>query len=247
MAIDFTRQLSFVNPDEFKGVKVAIIGVGAVGSHVALQLAQMGFCKPNCGELHVYDMDIVEEHNLPNQAYMMKHVGMPKVDALASLIKDKMGFDIHTHNERVTEDSDATHIRADYTFLAVDSMETRKMIFEHMLKFNSFTKLMVEARMGSTEGMVFAVNPQSYDLSKVWLSKWYSDEESIAGGCGTPASVAVTAIYLATTCVSQMMHHFRSNRDGQEPVIWNELQIQLSPYGVIGFDYTNTRSPALFP
>lgn len=238
---NYSRQSGYVPPEKFHGEKITVVGAGAIGSHVALQLAQMGIGQSGSGELHIYDYDVVEEHNLPNQAYRLQDVGRPKVEALQGFIEDKMGFSIEAHNEKITKESGGSSITSSrYVFLAVDSMEARKEILENFLEFNSCTKLMLESRMGLTEGMVFAINPQDYQEVDVWKSKWYSNEESEAGGCGGSEAVASTSIFIATFCVSTMMHHFKKTEmEFQPPVIKNETHIQLDPFGLIGFDYHN--------
>jgi len=240
MVSNFTRQMSFVPPEKFDGTCVSVIGVGAVGSNIAMLLAQMGYGRPGCGELHLYDFDIVEEHNLPNQAFLLEHVGMKKVDAMKDLIEKKMGFSVNAHDRKVTEDmaDDPSIRRSHYVFMAVDSMAARKSILKSFLEFNITTRLMIESRMGATDGMVFAINPQDYNECQVWSDKWYTDEESVAGGCGTSASVGVTTTFLAAYNVSTMMHHFRAT-DIQHinPTIRNELHLELNPFNLISFDY----------
>ena len=69
MAVDtskYWRQLDIVNIDKLQ-VPIIVVGAGAIGSFVTLALAKMG-----CGNITSYDMDTVEEHNLPNQFYMKK-------------------------------------------------------------------------------------------------------------------------------------------------------------------------------
>jgi molybdopterin/thiamine biosynthesis adenylyltransferase len=57
---------------------IILIGVGGVGSQVALALARKGV-----GKLTLVDHDIVEPSNLPRQVYYPKDVGKPKAYALA--------------------------------------------------------------------------------------------------------------------------------------------------------------------
>ena len=58
-----------------------IIGVGATGSNIGLIAARMGFHK-----FRVWDPDIVETHNLPNQIYDVEHVGQRKVNAFEDVL-----------------------------------------------------------------------------------------------------------------------------------------------------------------
>ena len=57
---------------------IILIGVGGVGSQIALALARKGI-----GRLTILDHDVVEPSNLPRQVYYPKDVGKPKAYALA--------------------------------------------------------------------------------------------------------------------------------------------------------------------
>jgi molybdopterin/thiamine biosynthesis adenylyltransferase len=57
---------------------IILIGIGGVGSQIALALARKG-----AGKLVLLDHDIIEPSNLPRQVYYPKDVGKPKAYALA--------------------------------------------------------------------------------------------------------------------------------------------------------------------
>ena len=61
--------------------RVAIAGLGGLGSNVAYALARIGV-----GHLHLIDFDVVDITNLNRQQYFMEHIGMYKTDALKSLL-----------------------------------------------------------------------------------------------------------------------------------------------------------------
>lgn len=61
--------------------KVAIAGVGGLGSNLAVALVRLGIPR-----IHILDFDIVEPSNLNRQAYLHKHLGMNKVDALEEFL-----------------------------------------------------------------------------------------------------------------------------------------------------------------
>ena len=61
--------------------RVAIAGLGGLGSNVAYALARIGV-----GHLHLIDFDVVDITNLNRQQYFMEHLGMYKTDALKSLL-----------------------------------------------------------------------------------------------------------------------------------------------------------------
>src|SRR5262245_53687220 len=56
-----------------------LCGAGALGSHLADNLARQGFAR-----LKVIDRDRVEEHNISTQLYGLAEVGAAKVEALRS-------------------------------------------------------------------------------------------------------------------------------------------------------------------
>lgn len=62
-----------------KGAKVTVIGVGAVGRQVALQLASIG-----ARHIQLVDFDMVEPTNVTTQGYLAADVGQAKVEAAAA-------------------------------------------------------------------------------------------------------------------------------------------------------------------
>lgn len=63
--------------------RVAIAGLGGLGSNVAFYLARAGV-----GNLHLLDFDLVDLTNLNRQQYFLKHLGMPKAEALKMQLKE---------------------------------------------------------------------------------------------------------------------------------------------------------------
>lgn len=91
-------------PQVHKKVKhgrVAVAGLGGLGSHIAIMLARTGI-----GHLHLLDFDVVEPSNLNRQAYRVKHLGMPKACALAEEISETNPFvTVTAENIRLTEEN----------------------------------------------------------------------------------------------------------------------------------------------
>lgn len=63
---------------------VAVIGVGGVGAWVAFDLALTGAQK-----VVIVDHDTIENHNLNRTPFCVRHIGKPKVLALAELIAER--------------------------------------------------------------------------------------------------------------------------------------------------------------
>ena len=78
----YRRQRDIVPPERIADYKATVIGVGAIGRQVALQLAAMGV-----PWLQLVDFDVVETSNLASQAYLEEDLGKLKVEATAALCK----------------------------------------------------------------------------------------------------------------------------------------------------------------
>ncbi|WP_434310717.1 thiamine biosynthesis protein ThiF [Hominifimenecus sp. rT4P-3] len=68
---------------KLKATRIAVFGLGGLGSHTTFYLARMGV-----GYLHLIDFDRVEFDNLHRQQYRLCHVGEYKTEALASQLRE---------------------------------------------------------------------------------------------------------------------------------------------------------------
>lgn len=85
--------------NRLKKSRVAVAGLGGLGSHIAVSLARIGV-----GFLLLTDFDIVEPSNLNRQHYGIRHLGMPKALALKEQIEDINPFiSVEARVIRVTE------------------------------------------------------------------------------------------------------------------------------------------------
>jgi molybdopterin-synthase adenylyltransferase len=74
----FTRQADLVPQTRLEGMTIDVIGVGAIGRQVALQLAALGALN-----LRLFDPDSVELTNVTTQGYhQTEDLGQPKVEAM---------------------------------------------------------------------------------------------------------------------------------------------------------------------
>ena len=87
--------------EKAKKARVAIAGLGGLGSNIAIMLARTGI-----GHLHLIDFDIVEPSNLNRQQYMVEHLGMYKTEALKDELQ-RMNPYIETQIDtvRITEEN----------------------------------------------------------------------------------------------------------------------------------------------
>ncbi len=213
MAVDPLRHLSVFPPHAFGDRRVDVIGCGATGSRVVLSLAKLGV-----ENIHAWDPDKVEEHNIANQIFGLPEIGRAKVEALSDIVKRDTAMNITTHNERV----DGSQELGEVVFLLTDTMASRREIWEKGLKYKLNTKLVVETRMGADNGRVYAVNPSRRNHIRAWEDTLYTDDEAEVSACGASVSVGPTAEIIAGLAVWQMIRWFSVQRD-EEDSLENEI------------------------
>lgn len=222
--IDITRHASVFSRDSFGKKRIDVIGAGATGSRMVLSLAKLGL-----ENIHVWDFDKVEAHNIANQAYRQTDIGKFKVDALQALVKEQTGLEITTHNERV----DGSQKLGDIVFLLTDTMSSRKEIWNKGIRYKIGTKLMIETRMGTDEGRVYTINPMKPAQVKGWEGTLYGDEVKIeVSACGTSISVGPTAEFLSGLAVWQLIRwHAIEQKEGKgkEDKLNHEVIFGLRP------------------
>lgn len=224
MAINPTRHLKLFSPAEFGNRRVDIIGVGASGSRVALDLAKLGV-----ENIHVWDDDIVEEHNVPNQAYGEVDIGKTKVEALQDLILKATGTKITTHCEKVTTSQKLGEV----VFLLTDTMKSRKQIWEHCVKLHPFTRVMFETRMGSDLVIVYTINPCNMDDVKLWESTLCDDKQSEISVCGATITAGPVASITAGIALYQFMGWFGKETGKSKEGLDKEVMLALQPMGLV--------------
>jgi len=222
--IDPLRHLEVFSPHAFGGKRVDVIGAGATGSKVVLELAKLGV-----ENIHVWDFDNVEEHNVANQAFGNGDIGKLKVHALAEIVKAATGTDISAHVERV----DGSQQLGEVVFLLTDTMASRREIYEKGLKLKLRTKLLVETRMGADGGRIYAFNPNRPSECRSWEKTLYTDDQTVVSACGASISVGPTASIIAGLAVWQMIRWFSIEFASADDTLENEVIVSLRPMLVV--------------
>lgn len=112
--------------------KVAIAGLGGLGSNVAIQLARIGV-----GHLHLIDFDKVDISNLNRQHYFISHLNKYKTQALAEQLQMINPYlNIVIDCMKVTEDNIFTLFKdEDIICEAFDIPENKAMLVNKVLEF----------------------------------------------------------------------------------------------------------------
>jgi molybdopterin-synthase adenylyltransferase len=142
----YTRQADIVPTARMASLTVTVVGVGAIGRQVALQLAAMGASK-----LKLIDFDRVEIENLCCQGYLEHDLGMLKVDATSRMCRM---INSQVTVEQVGERFQRSSPAGDVLFCCVDSIDTRKFIWQAV---KDRVSVFVDTRMSASVARVIAV------------------------------------------------------------------------------------------
>lgn len=115
---------------KLKKARVAVAGLGGMGSNTAMHLARLGV-----GCLHLVDFDVVEPSNLNRQMYSIKHLGMEKTLAMEQQIAEINPYiKVITHNLKITEEN-CLDIFKDDTIVceAFDNPDSKAMLVNTLL------------------------------------------------------------------------------------------------------------------
>ena len=115
---------------KLKKAKVCILGLGGLGSNVAVLLARSGI-----GYLKLIDFDVVEASNLNRQQYRISHIGIKKTEAIKTIIKEINPFvEIDTLDIKVDRENILSVVEdIEIVVEAFDRAETKAMAIEELL------------------------------------------------------------------------------------------------------------------
>lgn len=161
---------------KLKKTRVCILGLGGLGSNVAILLARSGI-----GFLKLVDFDTIEASNLNRQQYRVSHIGMKKTEAMKSIIREINPFvevdilDIKVDRENIYSIVGDIEIVVE----AFDRAETKAMTLEELLTDKN--KIVVSASgmagLGSANEIVTRKIKDNFYL----IGDNYSDYEEYSG------------------------------------------------------------------
>jgi len=186
----YSRQQDIVPADRLTECMATVIGVGAIGRQVALQLAATGV-----PWLQLVDFDRVEESNLASQGYGEDDLGRFKVDATSELCwKINSNLQIDPHTERFRR----SQLVGNAVFCCVDSIEARRLIWEAVKNKATF---FCDGRMSAeTLRVITACDSESRKHYPVTL---FPADEAYVGPC-----TGRTTIYCANIAAGLMLAQF---------------------------------------
>lgn len=222
--VSFLRHGAFFGPEDAENKTFCIVGVGATGSWAALTAAKMGWHK-----FQIWDLDLVESHNLPNQAYGVQHVGMKKVDALEQVLKEFNPAIIVEKHDCFFDAEDALHVTelTDYLFIAVDSLDTRKAIYQ-AAKLHPFLNLIFETRMGFTHAELNIINPSDVVKIDEVISMLKTDDEVTEAACNERI-ISTLVMIVSSALTHNLCYHASSSRTQNQFTNYGKTIFSLNP------------------
>ncbi len=186
----FSRQSELVPREKLKDLTATVIGVGAIGRQVVLQLAALGVPR-----LQLIDFDTVEESNVTTQGYEASDVGILKVQATASAVGR---VDPSIKVEMVPDRYRSRFGIGEAVFCCVDSIAARSAIWRSASRKCRFW---CDGRMlGEIIRVLAVVDAES---RRHYPTTLFRQSEAQTGRC-----TAHGAIYTANIAAGLMTHQF---------------------------------------
>lgn len=186
----YSRQEDIVPRQRILDCKATVIGVGAIGRQVAIQLTAIGV-----PHIQLIDFDEVDLSNLTTQGYMQKDLKRPKVDATAEFCRE-INYDLQV--EVILDKFKRSTLVGNTVFCCVDSIVARKHIWDALKDKINF---LVDGRMSAEVlRVVTAYDENSRSYYPLTL---FAAEEAHVGPC-----TAKSTIYCANIAAGFMLAQF---------------------------------------
>lgn len=160
--------------NKVKKARVAVAGLGGLGSNIAVSLARTGV-----GTLHLIDFDTVEPSNLNRQQYRISYLGMYKTDALKKEIKEINPFiNVITDCVKIDESNILSLFKEDeYICEAFDNPDCKAQLVNTVLENYPHKKIVASSGMAG------------YESSNTILTRKITDNFYICGDGITSAEI----------------------------------------------------------
>jgi len=185
------RQEGMFPAKTLQDITAAVVGVGAIGRQVALQLASVGIPR-----LILIDPDVVEEVNLGPQGWNESDLGDNKVyGAAVSCVALSSGTEVIAVPEKFKKSKGRN---LEVIFCCVDKMAARELIFSLA---RTTCRFFADGRMSSQVCRILtATDPESREHYRTTL---FPDSEAQGTSCTTRST-----IYCANIAAGFMLSQF---------------------------------------
>lgn len=217
----FSRQEGLVPPDAMKAVRAVVVGAGAVGRQVCLQLAAMGVT-----DLLILDPDTVGEENIAPQGFANGVVGSSKARVVKDECWSRRAMDAKFLAEsRRFGRADKNIVGDAHMFCCVDSMTSRRLVWEACVAGGA--KWFGDARAAGETIQVISESAVRADSLYASPDVLFDDSQAFVGTCSTKMT-QFTACVAASYLVARFAQNLRGAKMGFNNVRLNLLFDDLS-------------------
>jgi hypothetical protein len=226
--LNLSKSISVFDPETVAQYSILVIGVGATGSLIALNLAKMGISS----NITFFDHDVVEDKNVNNQLYFNSHVGKPKVHALYEILHNinpdfiaeqfrYERFEIQTHKKWLSQKT--------IIYLCVD--QGRQNLLSMFLP-NTNVQYIIETRIGVDACDVYKItrNPK---LRELYLPGVPTPERENNPQERSPCGEVMSIIPAINICAAIASQHIRL----LDSPTWRTYVETMPSLGVINEDF----------
>ncbi|WP_437222632.1 ThiF family adenylyltransferase [Planctomicrobium sp. SH661] len=186
----WVRQQELVPRQQLEGLTATVIGVGAIGRQLAIQLAAIGV-----PQIQLVDFDSVEMQNITTQGYFQADVGSTKVDATSQILWQ---IDPALQVVPVADRFRPGLELGSAVFCCVDSIRTRAAIWRAVQDRSAFW---CDGRMlGEVLRVLTACDPET---RRAYGNTLFAPAEAQTGSCTSRST-----IYCAGIAAGLMVHQF---------------------------------------
>jgi sulfur carrier protein ThiS adenylyltransferase len=186
----FVRQAVIVPRERLVALAATVVGCGAVGRQVAIQLAALGVRR-----LQLVDFDRVDATNVTTQGYAQADIGRLKVEATADAVQ---AIDPAIDVEVVADRFRPIRAVGEAVFCCVDSISARAVVWKSVKRRCDFW---VDGRMrGEVIRVLAAVDDGEHEA---YGKSLFVQSEAHVGACA-----ARGVIYGAAIAAGLMVHQF---------------------------------------
>ena len=189
-------------------VGVSIIGLGGIGSWLALLLSRL-----KVRAMYCKDMDKVEAVNLAGQLYQSNDVGSNKTEAVRNLINrfndrrpsiymDSTEFTVDSHIPTISYNTSVHNV-----MLGLDSITARQTVYNYWknaVMYDSNEYILIDGRLTADKWQIFAIPSKDQKRMEVYEREWLFPQSEAQH---LPCSFKQTT-YMAAMIASYMCNLF---------------------------------------
>ncbi len=134
--------------EQLKNARIAVAGLGGLGSHVSIALARLGI-----GCLRLIDYDVVDITNIFRQSYRLQHIGQYKTDCMKAQIAEINPYiKVEAVTKKITPENVMELIGdADIVCEALDRKESKAMLINKIMERSGDKIVVAGSGMAGTD------------------------------------------------------------------------------------------------